>query len=194
MKNKKMLAILGSPRKEGNISKLLNIAISEAGQLGHEVEIIDVYEKNISPCSGCMSCRASNKCVISDDIQDIEKAFVTCDYVVLAAPTYWANMPAPVKNMFDRLVYAFMDDNNSSIPKAKLKPEQKYIIIVSCNTPAPFDRIAGQSSGCVKNIKEILSTAGMKYSGKFIYPGVRNKPEISKKEENRLRSLIQKMR
>ena len=66
------------------------------------------------------------------------------------------------------------------IPKPKLSPKQNYILMTTCNTPAPFDRIAGQSTGCLKAMKEFFHTSGMKPIGKIIFAGTRGKAEIPK--------------
>ena len=57
MGNKKMLALLGSPRKNGNIAKMLDLAIASAKQIGYEVDFIDLYDCNIKYCKGCMACK-----------------------------------------------------------------------------------------------------------------------------------------
>lgn len=42
---KKMLAILASPRKKGNVAKMLNVAVKEAENQGYDIELIHLYEK-----------------------------------------------------------------------------------------------------------------------------------------------------
>lgn len=183
---KKMLAILASPRKNGNVAKMLDVAIRKAEKSGYEVTFINLYDKNIAWCIGCMSCKATGSCISNDDIKEIEKHLIESDLIAVASPTYFANIPAPLKNMFDRLVGVIMDDNNSSIPKPKLSNKQRYLTLVTCNTPPPFDKIAGQSSGAVKAIKEFFHTSGMKSAGVVIFAGTRNKNEIPEKVVKRI--------
>lgn len=59
-----------------------------------------------------------------------------CDTVILAAPVYWANVPAPVKNMFDRLLGVAMEET-ATFPKPRLSGK-KYMLLTACNTPSPF--------------------------------------------------------
>lgn len=190
---KTMLAILGSPRKKGNIAKLLNIAIEQGKKKGYRVIFVDIYEKKINYCIGCMKCRSTNRCFMDDDIQEITTNIINCDYLVVACPTYWANIPAPLKNMFDRLVGVIMSDNNSMIPKPRLSHKQKYVLITSCNTPFPFNYLAGQSKNTIKCLKEILSTGGMTFHGKVVYPGVKRKNQISPEVKIAVEKLIKSL-
>lgn len=172
---KKILAIMGSPKKDGNCAKMLNAAITAAKAKGYDVDCFDLYQTDIAYCKGCMGCKKSRICIINDDIIKIREKLLLCDLVVLVSPTYFANVTAPVKNLFDRLVGSVMDDNNSMIPKPLLRKEQKYLIMTTCNTPFPFDRIARQSTRTLKAMREFFHISGMKCSGKIIFAGTRNK-------------------
>jgi len=187
---KKMIAILASPRKNGNAAKMLEIAVQRAKKCEYDVTYIDLYQKDIAYCRGCMSCKKTASCIIDDDIKDIEKQLNECDLVVVSCPTYFANVSAPLKNMFDRLVGVIMDDNNSIIPKPRLSPKQEYILMTTCNTPAPIDKIGGQSTGCIKAMKEFFHTSGMKFRGKVIFAGTRNKKEIPKSIIKKINDII----
>lgn len=175
---KKMLAILASPRKKGNVAKMLNVAVKEAENQGYDIELIHLYEKNIFYCKGCMACKKTGICVIDDDISAIRQSLISCDLAVIACPTYFANVTAPLKNMFDRLVATLMDDNGGAIPKPKLLKSQKYILLTTCNTPAPLDLLGGQSTGCLKAMNEALHISGMTCRGKVIFAGTRGKSEL----------------
>ncbi len=190
MISKKMLAILGSPKKTGNAAKMLDIAVKQATDKGYEVTYIELYEKNIAYCTGCVCCKKTGECVIKDDIQEIRKGFVESDLIVISCPTYFANVTAPVKNMFDRLVGTVMDDNSSAIPKPKLLKRQKYILMTTCNTPFPFDRLAGQSRGCLRAMKEVMHISGMTCIGKVVFAGTRNKNEIPIRVIKKIKKLI----
>ncbi len=187
---KKMLAILGSPRKNGNVANMLKIAMEEGEKKGYEVHYINLYEKKIAPCLGCMACKQTQACRLKDDIEEIRKLLIESDLTVLASPTYFANVSAPIKNMFDRLVGVVMDDNESMIPKPRLSANHKYILLTACNTPAPFDRLAGQSSGAIKMMKEFFNISGMKYGGSAIFAGTRDKKEVPTSVVSKIKKLI----
>ena len=185
---KKMLAILGSPHKSGATGTMLEYAVSIAGQKDYNIDYINLYEKKIAYCRGCRVCMKIKNCVQQDDIMEIAGLLRKCDVVVLAAPVYWANVPAVVKNMFDRLLGVVMEETKT-FPKSRLSNEQKYILLTACNTPAPFSYIFGQSRGAIKSMKEFFKTSGMRYAGKCVWAG-QNKKAIPHNVKNRIEKLI----
>lgn len=169
---KNILAILGSPHTNGTTAAMLECAVRQAEKTGYSVTKINLYEKNISFCTGCEACYKTQNCVINDDIQEITALLRKCQTVILAAPVYWANVPASVKNLFDRLLGTAME-KTKTFPKPRLKG-RNYIILTSCHTPAPFSWIFGQSRGAIRNMNEFFKTAGMKPIGKIICAGAKN--------------------
>ncbi len=172
--SKRVLALLGSPHKNGKTGKMLNHAVEIAEKKGYHIDYIHLYEKHIAYCSGCRTCLETQKCVQNDDLQEIVSLLKSCDIVILAAPTYWANVPAVVKNLFDRLLGVAMEETNT-FPKPRLSNKQHYILLTACNTAAPFCSIFGQSSGSIRCMKEFFKTSGMRFGGKCVWAGPRQK-------------------
>ena len=168
--SKKLLALLGSPHKDGATGTMLKYVLQEAEQQGWQITSINLYEQNIGYCNGCRTCIKTGNCVHKDDVQEISRLIRECDVVVLAAPVYWANVPAVVKNLFDRLLGVVMEETKT-FPKARLSKNQKYFLITACNTPAPFSFLYGQSAGAIRSMKEFFKTSGMKYVGKCVWTG-----------------------
>lgn len=166
MSNKKILAVLGSPHTTGITSSMLNYAIYSAEKAGYEVTKINLYEKQIGYCKGCRACLQTGVCIQQDDLSVIVRLLKECHTVILAAPVYWANVPAPVKNLFDRLLGNVMVET-STFPKPRLLGK-KYMLLTACNTPSPFSWLFGQSRGAIRNMDEFFKTAGMKCIGKVI--------------------------
>jgi len=165
MSQKHVLAILGSPRSNGTTANMLKHSIQAAERAGFTVSKVNLYEKHIAFCTGCRTCLTSGECIQKDDIQEIVSLLHRCDIVILAAPVYWANVPAPVKNLFDRLLGTAMEET-AAFPKPRLQGKN-YIILTACNTPAPFSWICGQSAGAIRTMDEFFKTAGMKSIGKI---------------------------
>lgn len=184
MTEKKILAISGSPHKNGMTAAMLDLAVNKAEKMGYTVTKINLYEKRLSYCTGCRACIKTQVCVQKDDIQEIVNLLRECQTVILAAPVYWANVPAPVKNLFDRLLGTAMEET-TGFPKPRLKGK-KYMLLTSCNTPAPFSWLCGQSTGAIRNMDEFFKTAGMKSIGKVVCANAVNKKELPK-------SLIKKI-
>lgn len=179
MNEKNVLAILGSPHTNGTTAAMLNLAVHKAEQAGYAVTKINLYEKTLSFCTGCRICMDTHICVQKDDIQEIALLLHKSQLVILAAPVYWANVPAPVKNLFDRLLGTAMEETDT-YPKPRLRGKQ-YMILTSCNTPAPFSWIFGQSRGAIRSMDEFFKTAGMKRLGKVVCTNAKNKKGLSKR-------------
>ncbi len=187
MTQKRILALAGSPHREGATAGMLGYAVRTARQRGYEVDYINLYDENIAYCNGCRTCMKTHMCVQKDDIQKITQLLKACDVVILAAPVYWANVPAVVKNLFDRLLGVAMEETKT-FPKPRLSDKQKYILFTACNTQAPFSYIFGQSSGAIRSMREFFKTSGMKYGGKCVWTG-QDKKELP----NRIMRKIEKL-
>ncbi len=176
MNTKNAFAILGSFHTNGTSAAMLDLAIRKAEQAGYTVTKINLYEKELSFCMGCRACMNTQICIQKDDIQEIAVLLEKSQLVILAAPVYWSNVPAPVKNLFDRLLGTAIEAANTFF-KPRLRGKQ-YIILTSCNTPAPFSWILGQSRGAIRSIDKFFKTAGMKPIGKVVCANAKNKKEL----------------
>ena len=63
----KVLILNGSPRRHGNMSKMLELMKQELEGCGAETVYIDVPRLQVHPCIGCMKCRSSLKCCLPED-------------------------------------------------------------------------------------------------------------------------------
>lgn len=96
----KVLMFNGSFRK-ANCKYALEQISSKLGE-EYTCEIIDLRDKNIKFCSGCMTCHKTNKCVYLDDMVEIMQKIKESDLIVIACPNYFGNMNAITKNFIDR--------------------------------------------------------------------------------------------
>lgn len=65
----KILVLNGSPKKKSDTFRLTEAFLRGMNKAGnHEVDVINVIEKNIAPCMGCFGCWEQGKghCVIED--------------------------------------------------------------------------------------------------------------------------------
>ena len=101
---KKILILLGSPRRKGN-SAILADEIAKGAKAGKaKVETVYLQGKDIKPCKGCMSCqqKGSRGCAIRDDMQQIYPKLLAADGWVIASPVYWFTVSAQTKIFMDR--------------------------------------------------------------------------------------------
>ena len=76
----KILVLNGSPRK-GNTLTAID-AFVEGVSNKHELEVVDTYKLNVSPCMGCGACQCYKGCVAKDDSNMIVDKIVEADVVV----------------------------------------------------------------------------------------------------------------
>ncbi|WP_288184148.1 flavodoxin family protein [uncultured Sporomusa sp.] len=107
---KKIVAFIGSPRKNGNTATLVKEVIRGGQDAGAETTIFNLYDMNIKPCQGCLVCRKTGYCVMQDDFQIMFKHIVDADVVVFGSPVYILQITAQMKLLWDRLCGLF-DEN-----------------------------------------------------------------------------------
>ena len=103
-KNKKVLVLLGSPRRKGNSAILAEAIARGAKAAGADVETLFLHGLDIAPCKACMACQKpkSRGCSIDDDMQPLYRKMLEADAWVLASPVYWFTMSAQLKLWMDR--------------------------------------------------------------------------------------------
>lgn len=101
---KKVLILLGSPRKKGNSALLAAQAARGAKAAGADVETIYLQGLDIRACSACDACqrKPGSGCVIRDDMQALYPKLTQADALLLATPVYWFTMSAQMKLWLDR--------------------------------------------------------------------------------------------
>lgn len=98
----KILAIYGSPRREGNTSLLLKKAAQGAIEAGAEVEEVVLRDLKMSPCLEIYGCKETGRCVIQDDFQKVYEQILSCHGVMLASPVFFYSVSAHTKILMDR--------------------------------------------------------------------------------------------
>lgn len=98
----KILAIYGSPRREGNTSLLLQQAVTGARQGGADVEEIVLRDLKMAPCLELYGCRKDGRCMIRDDFQQVYDQLLACQALMLASPVFFYAVSAHTKILMDR--------------------------------------------------------------------------------------------
>lgn len=100
--SKTVLILSTSPRKDGNSDTLAEEFARGAREAGHRVEKIELYNKAIGFCRGCLACQKTRRCVIHDDADMIAQKMLTADVLVFATPIYFYEMCGQMKTLLDR--------------------------------------------------------------------------------------------
>jgi multimeric flavodoxin WrbA len=98
---KKILGIIGSPRKLGNCEIMVK-EISRHISEPHELQLLRLPAFNISPCKACYACLFGEKCVQNDDFSLVLEAVIQADAIIVAAPTYLLGANSCLKRFLDR--------------------------------------------------------------------------------------------
>ncbi|MBF0376873.1 MAG: flavodoxin family protein [Desulfamplus sp.] len=99
----KILALTGSPRKDGNTETVVKAIIAGAESKGTTVNYYDLSKLNISGCKACMYCKTNDGCAVKDDMLPLLEEVLTADAVILGSPVYMWQMTAQTKLFVDRL-------------------------------------------------------------------------------------------
>lgn len=108
--SKNILIISTSPRNGGNSDTLADRFAKGTCDAGNNVEKINLSDKTISFCKGCLACQKTGRCVIHDDADVIAQKMLTADVLVFATPIYYYEMCGQMKTMLDRANPLFVSD------------------------------------------------------------------------------------
>ena len=100
----KVLAISGSPRKNGNTALLLSKALEGAQEAGAETELFSVAGKDLRGCDGCWACVKTGKCHLKDDLEPLYGLMQEADGIIFGTPIYFWGMTAQMKAIIDRSI------------------------------------------------------------------------------------------
>ncbi len=100
----KVIALVGSPRRQGNTDLLVSRILEGAASNGNNIEKIYLYELEIKPCLDCRTCKkGSFQCPQEDDMTQIYQKLEESDVIVFGTPLYWYGPSAKTKLLIDRL-------------------------------------------------------------------------------------------
>ena len=139
----KILVLNGSPKAKSDTMHLTNAFLDGIAKKGdHEIEIVNVIEKNIKPCMGCFACwkLQNGKCIQNDDQNDILGKITASDVIIWSFPLYCYSMPSHLKAVADRtipLAKMSMKEENGIIRHDTLVDlsQKRYVVISGCGFP-----------------------------------------------------------
>ena len=104
----KVVAINGSPKKEGNTWHAIQLVAAELEKEGIETEILHVGNKLIQGCIACGVC-AKNKneqCALTNDVvNEYIRKMKSGDGIILGTPVHYAAIGGTMKSFLDRVFY-----------------------------------------------------------------------------------------
>ena len=111
----KVIAINGSPKKDGNTYHALNMVGTELMAACIDFEIIHIGHKAVHGCMACNNCfkNRDEKCSIkTDDLNDWIQKMKEADGIIIGSPVYYAGIPGTMKCFLDRVFYVAGSNGN----------------------------------------------------------------------------------
>lgn len=101
----KILSIFGGPRRKGNTATVLGWIEDELKDLGHQIERINLSQKKVHGCVGCLKCKDNMEipgCVQKDDGTMIIDSVMASGVVLFSSPLYYWGFSSLMKALIDR--------------------------------------------------------------------------------------------
>lgn len=111
----KVIAFNGSPRAGGNTSQLVQAVFAPLEQAGVATELVELAGTHPHGCTACTQCFTSKdrRCVItSDPMNEWVEKMAEADAILLASPTYFADVTTELKAVMDRAGYVGRANGN----------------------------------------------------------------------------------
>ncbi len=108
----RIMAINGSPRKNGSTAKLLEAFLKGASEMGAETEMVNLYELEFTGCRECYLCKIKNgkrygECAYRDGLTDVIAKVRDCDGFAFGAPIFLGDFAAQGKSFLERLFFPY---------------------------------------------------------------------------------------
>jgi multimeric flavodoxin WrbA len=175
----KVVAIGGSPRKNGNTDILIDEVLKEVSARGIETEKIIISEYKINPCQGHANCGSFSECKQKDDATWILEKFSQAEAVVLASPVYYYSISAQIKAFMDRNYFFYTHDQEI---------KAKYAVLIAIGGGEGADEAIDD----LKNMFKFSDTRIFSIAGYADKPGdVKKQPKLIKQAQDMGRQLAE---
>ncbi|MBN2594993.1 MAG: flavodoxin family protein [Sedimentisphaerales bacterium] len=170
---KRILAVMGSPRKNGNTHILVSRVIEGAQAGGAVVDELFLGDLTIRECDGCHACWKGKDCSKDDDMCAIYTKIIQSDVIIFGTPVYWYGPTALMKAFIDRLVYFNCPENRQKIKG------------LSAALAVPFEEDDPETArGVIEFFRKSLAYLEIKLLGQIIVLGVGEKGAIRSKSQS----------
>lgn len=194
---KKVLAIVGSYRKDGVVDSAVSEILSEIEK--HDVETKKIYlsDQHIEFCTNCRTCMQEpgeerGKCILEDDMEDLLTEIEDTEYLIIGAPVNFNNLNALTRKFMERCVgYAYWPWGKP-MPKIRNKNRSKKAILVSASAAPAW--MGKYLSGAYSALKLLAKMLGAKYVG-LLWVGLVNEEDMKlpEKSKSKARYLAKKL-
>ncbi len=126
----KVVAVLGSPRLNGNSAFIAAHFLDAAKKQGAETHSFALNTLTFKGCQACRACKkTSEACVLRDDLTEVLEAVRKAEMIVLASPVYFGDVSGQMKLFIDRM-YSFLTPDFHSNPKGSRLSPGKIVVFI----------------------------------------------------------------
>lgn len=173
-----IVAVYGSPRRQGNTALLLKRAVQGARDAGAAVDEVVLRDLKMSPCMEIYACLKGGRCAIQDDFQDIYDKMLAADGMMLASPIFFYTVSAHTKILMDRCQSLWV--KKYWIEKAPMgrapKGKGLFISVGATNGKRLFD-------GALLSVRYFFDVLNMTLWKSLLYRGIDFKGDVLKRPE-----------
>ncbi len=167
-----LLAIHGSPRKNGNTEILLDSFLEGIKLSKINFEKIRLAELNYQPCIECGECEKTGECILNDDFQEIYKKIIKADFLVIATPVFFYSHTSYVQAFFERFQAFWARKYLLNLPHPFLKKPKGILISVGATKGGKI------FESMIRCFKYVLDTIYGIYVGGIFFRKIEKKGEI----------------
>ncbi|MCX7711650.1 MAG: flavodoxin family protein [Clostridia bacterium] len=99
----KILAINGSPNREGSTAKLIDMVLEVCSNSGAACEHVHLEDYMIETCTRCNRCIKGGECCVDDDYLHLKAKMLEADGIVIGSPYYNGDAVEHIRVFLDRL-------------------------------------------------------------------------------------------
>ncbi len=191
---KKIVAIMGSYRKEGAIDRAVEAVLEGARATGAATHTIHLTEQHIEFCRNCRECTQKpgperGRCPQQDDMAAILDEIEAADGVVLGSPVNYWNATALFRRFLERLLGAAYWPWGQAAPKTRTKARPRKAVLVASSAMPGF--LIPLATGTMRALKNAAAMLGARPVGRMCIGLVSEipHPELSMRTLDRARSL-----
>ena len=160
---RKVLAIVGSYRSEGNIDRAVDEILKAAQAKGASIKKISLRDQQIEFCTNCRNCTQQpgedrGRCLLTDDMSHILDEIESSDAIVLGSPVNFGTVTALMKRFIERTIcMAYWPWGKQGGPELRNKRiQRRAVVVTSTAMPALMARFFTSSAGLLKKTATVL--------------------------------------
>ncbi len=181
-----VVALIGSPRRDGNSAGLAGVVVEAAKKAGKTTRTFYLNDLTYRGCQACYACKQGlDHCVLSDSATEILEAVAAAEVVIFSSPVYFGDVTGQFKLFFDRAFSYFTPDYRTAANPSRLSPGKKLVFVQSQGQPDPtfFDDLYPRYDRFFKRLgfseTHLIRVVGVAAPGEAL-----QRPEFVREAEN----------